>query len=76
MNMKMEQEYKEIDFSRFSKVRESLKAKLWEEMKQSTRSVNVKRELDFEEMDYLAAAGNPNAMGAHSSESDDMKANK
>lgn len=66
--MNLEQEYKAIDFSRFSMVKETLRAKLHEERKQAARFTGVKHELSFDELDYAVAAGNPNAMRAPSSD--------
>lgn len=59
--MNLEQEYKAMDFSRFSKVKDSLRQKLREERKNVVAPINVKMELNFDDLDYAAAAGNPNA---------------
>lgn len=49
--MDIEREFKELDFSGLSKVKDSLFSQL---MKERTRRV----ELDEEDLDFLAAAGN------------------
>lgn len=51
--MNIERELQETDFSRFSKVKDSLKAHLHDIRQQ-------KRELSWEELDDLAAAGGQN----------------
>ncbi len=51
--MGIERELQETDFSRFSKVKDSLKEHLHDIRAQ-------KRELSWEELDNLAAAGGPN----------------
>ena len=51
--MTMENDYRTIDFSGFSKVRESLKDKLHEVRAQKAGRV----ELSWDELDYAAAAG-------------------
>ncbi|MBR1859986.1 MAG: hypothetical protein IJ797_10875 [Selenomonadaceae bacterium] len=48
--MNIERELKEVDFSKFSKIKESLFQSLLENR-------GKKRELDFEELDYASAAG-------------------
>lgn len=51
--MNIERELQTTDFSRFSKVKDSLKAKLYDMCAQ-------KRELSWDELDNLAAAGGQN----------------
>lgn len=51
--MGIERELQETDFSRFSKVKDNLKEHLHEIRAQ-------KRELSWDELDNLAAAGGPN----------------
>ncbi len=51
--MNIERELQETDFSRFSKVKNSLKAQLYDMRQQ-------KRELSWDELDELAAAGGQN----------------
>lgn len=50
--MKLEEKLMEIDFSKFSKVKDSL---LQEILKRRESEM-----MDMEELDYVAAAGNPN----------------
>ena len=50
--MNMEKDYSTIDFSRFSKVKDSLKHQLHELRSQ-------KQELSMDDLDTLAAAGSP-----------------
>ena len=52
--MNIEEKLMKIDFSRFSKVRESLLQQINE------RRARDNEMLDLEELDYVAAAGNPN----------------
>ena len=52
--MNIEKEFSEIDFSKNSKIKESLLDKLMQERMKGISRV----ELDLEEMDYVAAAGN------------------
>ena len=51
--MRIEKQLQETDFSRFSKVKDSLKDRLHEMRSQ-------KQELSWSELDTLAAAGGPN----------------
>ncbi|MBQ5420310.1 MAG: hypothetical protein IIT82_00595 [Selenomonas sp.] len=51
--MRIEKQLQETDFSRFSKVKDSLKDRLHEMRSQ-------KQELSWNELDSLAAAGGPN----------------
>ena len=51
--MNIERELQTTDFSRFSKVKDSLKTKLYDMRTQ-------KRELSWDELDNLAAAGGQN----------------
>ncbi|ORU00692.1 hypothetical protein D081_0674 [Anaerovibrio sp. JC8] len=51
--MSIEQKYQEIDFSQLSHVKDSLKARLMEKREK-------KRELSWDELDNLAAAGGSN----------------
>lgn len=61
--MTLEQEYKNIDFPQFSKVKEDLRQRLHQvrRQKQNPRIIGVvnggKQELDWEQMDYMVAAG-------------------
>lgn len=48
--MDIEKEIQTLDFSKFSKIKDSLYQTL-------LRKREMKRELDFEELDYTAAAG-------------------
>ena len=52
--MNLEEKLMDIDFSRFSKVQESLLQKINE------RRARDNEMLDLEELDYVAAAGTPN----------------
>ena len=52
--MNLEETLMDIDFSRFSKVQESLLQKINE------RRARDNEMLDLEELDYVAAAGTPN----------------
>ncbi len=56
--MDVEQTLKNIDFSRFSKTRESLLQEMLLARNQSAwdGSVGIKRELELDELDYVAAA--------------------
>lgn len=63
--MSLEQEYKNIDFPQFSSVKESLRQRLHQVRKQKSQQPapisilgNVKQELNWEQMDYMVAAGN------------------
>ena len=56
--MNIERELQTTDFSRFSKVKDSLKAKL-DDMRAQTR------ELSWDELDNLAAAGGQNPPQPH-----------
>jgi len=51
--MSIEKQLQTTDFSQFSKVKDNLKAHLYEMRSQ-------KRELSWDELDNLAAAGGPN----------------
>lgn len=61
--MSIEQEYKSIDFPQFSKVKESLRQRLHAVRRQNMAAqpigiINMpKRELNWDELDYMAAAG-------------------
>ena len=55
--MDIEREYNAVDFSRFSKVKESLRARLHQERQKAAPSPLGKIELGFEDLDYVAAAG-------------------
>ncbi len=50
--MKLEEKLMEIDFSRFSKVKDSLLQNILQHRESEV--------MDMEELDYVAAAGNPN----------------
>lgn len=52
--MTLENSLMKIDFSRFSKVRDSLLQKINE------RRARESEIMDMQELDYVAAAGNPN----------------
>ena len=56
--MDIERELQTTDFSRFSNVKDSLKAKLYDMRAQ-------KRELSWDELDNLAAAGKQNPSQPH-----------
>ena len=56
--MNIERELQTTDFSRFSKVKDSLKTKLYDMRTQ-------KRELSWDELDNLAAAGGQNPPQPH-----------
>ena len=63
--MILEQEYKNIDFTQFSKVKEDLRQRLHQVRRQEMAPVTVslinsgfKQELDWQQMDYVIAAGN------------------
>ena len=55
--MDMEREYSAVDFSRFSKVKESLRARLRQERQKAVSSPLGRIELGFDDLDYVAAAG-------------------
>lgn len=55
--MDIEREYSTVDFSRFSKVKESLRTRLLQERKKAAPSPLGKVELDLDDLDYVAAAG-------------------
>lgn len=62
--MSLEQEYKNIDFPQFSNVKESLRQRLHQvrQQKMAPHPIGLtgvfKQELDWEQMDYMVAAGN------------------
>ncbi len=51
--MSMENEYKNMDFSQFSKVKDSL----FQKMLAARHAGSGRQELDMDELDYVAAAG-------------------
>ncbi len=51
--MSIQSDYKNIDFSRFSQVKDTLLHRLHQER----RNISCKVELDLEDLDYVAAAG-------------------
>lgn len=64
--MSLEQEYKNIDFPQFSNVKESLRQRLHEVRRQKNIQAPVaplgmlgglKQELDWNQLDYMVAAG-------------------
>ncbi len=56
--MIIEREYKDLDFSRFSKIKESLRTKLHDVRCQAPAHKD-RRKLSLEDLDYVAAAGTP-----------------
>ncbi len=52
--MKLEEKLMKMDFYKFSKVQESLLQRINE------RRARDNEEMDMDELDYVAAAGNPN----------------
>lgn len=70
--MSLEQEYKDIDFPQFSKIKEDLRQRLHQVRRQKMTAAPIgviggfKQELDWEQMDYMVAAGN------HMAKSDDI----
>jgi len=56
--MTVEEKLEQADFSQFSKVKDSLLLRL----KLRRRAIN--EEMSLEELDYVAAAGNPNVKDA------------
>lgn len=62
--MTLEQEYKNIDFPQFSKIKEDLRQRLHQVRRQKMApgpiglTNGLKQELDWEQMDYMVAAGN------------------
>ena len=55
--MSIEREYAAVDFSRFSKVKESLRTKLHQARRDAAPSRLGRVKLDMEDLDYVAAAG-------------------
>ena len=55
--MDIEREYNAVDFSRFSKVKESLRARLHQERQKAVSYPLGRVELDLDDLDYVAAAG-------------------
>ena len=55
--MSIEQKYSDVDFSRFSKVKESLRARLHQERRNAAPSPWGRTELSLDDLDYVAAAG-------------------
>ncbi len=56
--MSIEREYGAVDFSRLSKVKDSLRDKLHHIRRQAPSGLNNKK-LSLEDLDYVAAAGTP-----------------
>ena len=55
--MSMEREYSAVDFSGFSKVKESLRQKLHQERQKAAPAALGRVELGFDDLDCIAAAG-------------------
>ena len=56
--MSIEREYRDLDFSRFSKIKESLRTKL-HDIRCQAPTHRDSRKLSLEDLDYVAAAGTP-----------------
>lgn len=57
--MSIQQAYEEMDFSQFSQVKETLRQRIHEKINQTPTLFGIRRELEWEELDQLAAAGRP-----------------